>query len=33
MVKRVVAIGKQAFDSVIENNCFYVNKTSFIKEW
>ena len=30
---RVVGIGKQAFDSVIENNCFYVDKTSFIKEW
>ncbi|CCZ41155.1 putative uncharacterized protein [Clostridium sp. CAG:122] len=33
MAKKVVAIGKQAFDSVIENDCFYIDKTSFIKEW
>ena len=33
MAKKVVAIGKQAFDSVIENDCFYRDKTSFIKEW
>ena len=30
---KVVGIGKQAFDSVIENDCFYIDKTSFIKEW
>lgn len=30
---RTVAIGKQAFDEVIENDCFYVDKTGFIKEW
>ena len=28
-----VAIGKQDFASVIENKLFYVDKTSFIKEW
>ena len=33
MAKKVVAIGKQAFDSVIENDCFYIDKTMFIKEW
>lgn len=30
---KTVAIGKQAFDEVIENDCFYVDKTGFIKEW
>ena len=33
MAKKVVAIGKQAFDSVIENDCFYIDKTYFIREW
>lgn len=30
---RTVAIGKQDFGNLIENNCFYVDKTNFIKEW
>ena len=30
---RTVAIGIQNFNEIIENNCFYVDKTSFIKEW
>ena len=30
---RTVAIGIQNFNELIENNCFYVDKTSFIKEW
>lgn len=30
---RTVAIGKQDFKDIIENNCFYVDKTDFIKEW
>jgi hypothetical protein len=30
---RTVAIGKQNFESVIKENCFYVDKTGFIKEW
>lgn len=30
---RTVAIGIQNFDQVIEKNYFYVDKTSFIKEW
>ena len=30
---RNVAIGIQYFDQIIEKNCFYVDKTHFIKEW
>lgn len=30
---RTVAIGIQSFDKVIVNNYFYIDKTSFIKEW
>ena len=30
---RTVAIGIQNFNEIIENNYFYVDKTSFIKEW
>lgn len=30
---RTVAIGIQSFDKIIENHYFYVDKTSFIKEW
>ena len=30
---RTVGIGIQDFRKIIENNCFYVDKTSFIKEW
>ncbi len=30
---RVVAIGVQDFESLISENCFYVDKTLFIKEW
>ena len=32
-MERTVAIGKQSFEEVIESNCFYIDKTSFIKEW
>lgn len=28
-----VAIGIQCFSDIIEHNCFYVDKTAFIKEW
>lgn len=31
--KRTVAIGVQDFEKVITNDCFYVDKTKFIKEW
>lgn len=30
---RTVAIGLQKFSDIIENHCFYVDKTLFIKEW
>ena len=30
---RTVAIGIQDFESVIENDYFYVDKTDFIREW
>ena len=30
---RTVAIGKQSFEKIIDRNCFYVDKTNFIKEW
>ena len=30
---RTVAIGIQDFGSLIQKNCFYIDKTSFIREW
>ena len=30
---KTVAIGIQSFDKLIENNCFYIDKTDFIREW
>ena len=30
---RTVAIGKQNFEDIIVNHCFYVDKTNFIKQW
>lgn len=30
---RTVGIGIQDFEKIIKNNFFYVDKTSFIKEW
>ena len=27
------SIGKQNFERVIEEKCFYIDKTHFIKEW
>lgn len=30
---RIVSIGNQDFEGIISNNCFYVDKTYFIKEW
>ena len=32
-MERTVAIGKQDFEKMIESNCFYIDKTFFIKEW
>ena len=30
---KVVAIGKQSFESIREKDNFYVDKTLFIREW
>lgn len=30
---RTVAIGLQDFGDLIQKKCFYIDKTSFIKEW
>ena len=30
---RTVAIGEQNFEEIIQKNCFYIDKTMFIKEW
>ena len=30
---RTVGIGIQSFEEIRENNCFYIDKTAFIKEW
>ncbi|MCI9305556.1 MAG: AAA family ATPase [Lachnospiraceae bacterium] len=32
-VARTVGIGLQSFEDIRENDCFYVDKTKFIKEW
>ncbi|MDY5179917.1 AAA family ATPase [Butyribacter sp.] len=30
---KIIGIGKQRYDRIIENNLFYIDKTMFIKEW
>ena len=30
---KTISIGKQDFASLREHNCFYIDKTDFIKEW
>ena len=30
---RTVGIGIQNYNEIIENNCFYIDKTDFIREW
>ncbi len=30
---RTVGIGIQDFEKIMERNCFYVDKSMFIKEW
>lgn len=30
---RVIGIGNQNFETLMQNNCFYIDKTNFIKEW
>lgn len=32
-MKKTISIGKQDFASLREKDCFYIDKTSFIKEW
>ena len=32
-MKKVIGIGKQCFEDIIQSNCFYIDKTSLIKEW
>lgn len=32
-IPRTVGIGIQDFAKVVTNNCFYVDKTDFIREW
>ena len=32
-MSRTVAIGIQNFSDIVNNNCFYIDKTRFIKEW
>ena len=33
LMARTVAIGIQDFEKIITNHCFYIDKTSFIREW
>jgi len=30
---RTIGIGLQDFQKMITNNCFYIDKTDFIREW
>ena len=32
-MSRTVGIGLQSFEFIRENDCFYVDKTKFIREW
>ncbi len=32
-MERKVGIGIQDYETIISNNCFYIDKTAFIKEW
>ena len=32
-MKSVISIGNQEFISIRKNNCFYMDKTDFIREW
>ena len=33
MIRKTISVGNQGFDSIREKDYFYVDKTSFIKEW
>ena len=32
-MQQAISVGNQDFKSIRENNYFYIDKTSFIKEW
>ena len=32
-MSKVIGIGHQDFETIIQNDCFYIDKTGFIKEW
>lgn len=32
-MNKVIGIGKQSFEDIIQSNCFYIDKTNLIKEW
>ncbi len=32
-MKRTIAIGSQSFEDIRKSDCFYIDKTYFIKEW
>lgn len=32
-MSKVIGIGHQNFETIIQNDCFYIDKTNFIKEW
>ena len=32
-MQKVISIGKQNFVSLRENDCFYIDKTDFIRQW
>ena len=33
MAKKTISIGAQLFDELREDDCFYIDKTDFIREW
>lgn len=33
MAARTVGIGYQDFEQLVRSNCFYIDKTEFIREW
>ena len=32
-MKKTVAIGRQSFEALREKDCFYIDKTDFIRQW
>ena len=32
-MKKAIAIGAQSFEKIRQEDCFYIDKTYFIKEW